>query len=69
MALIWGTNYSIVKRAFEEIDPQAFNAVRMLIASTVFVAVIAYMNRSVHRHSEDAPMRSMLHTPAALISA
>ena len=38
MALIWGTNYSIVKRAFAEIDPQAFNAMRMLIASAVFLA-------------------------------
>jgi drug/metabolite transporter (DMT)-like permease len=35
MAIIWGTNYSIVKFAFQEVDPQAFNAARMLIASTV----------------------------------
>ena len=41
MTLIWGTNYSIVKRAFLEIDPQAFNAARVLIATTVFLAVIA----------------------------
>ena len=45
MAFIWGTNYSIVKSAFEEIDPQAFNAMRMLIASSVFLAVIIVMNR------------------------
>ena len=30
MALIWGTNYAIVKHAFRFIDPQAFNAVRMI---------------------------------------
>src|SRR5690349_9980601 len=35
MALIWGTNYAIVKSAFREIDPQAFNALRLLLASTV----------------------------------
>ncbi|HEX4567704.1 MAG TPA: DMT family transporter [Vicinamibacterales bacterium] len=35
MALIWGTNYAIVKSAFLEIDPQAFNALRLLLASTV----------------------------------
>jgi drug/metabolite transporter (DMT)-like permease len=40
MALIWGTNFSIVKYAFVEIDPQAFNAIRMVIASVVFVGII-----------------------------
>ena len=40
MALIWGTNYSIVKFAFKEVDPQAFNAARMAIASTVFLVVM-----------------------------
>jgi drug/metabolite transporter (DMT)-like permease len=40
MALIWGTNYSIVKYAFAEIDPQAFNAIRMVIASAVFLGII-----------------------------
>jgi drug/metabolite transporter (DMT)-like permease len=42
MVLIWGANYSIVKSAFKEIDPQAFNAVRMTIATTVFLAVMAF---------------------------
>jgi drug/metabolite transporter (DMT)-like permease len=40
MALIWGTNYSLVKYAFAEIDPQAFNAIRMVIASAVFLGII-----------------------------
>lgn len=35
MAIIWGTNYAIVKSAFDEIDPQAFNALRLLLASIV----------------------------------
>jgi len=26
MRIIWGINYSIVKTAFQQIDPQAFNA-------------------------------------------
>lgn len=43
MTFIWGTNYSIVKHAFAELDPQAFNAARMLLASSVFLAVIAGM--------------------------
>src|SRR6516225_12259640 len=33
MALIWGTNYAIVKSAFRDIDPQAFNALRLILAS------------------------------------
>ena len=65
MAVIWGTNYSIVKSAFEEIDPQAFNALRMLIASTVFLVVIVVMNRAVRR-TGDAGVNSIFHTPAAL---
>jgi drug/metabolite transporter (DMT)-like permease len=40
MALIWGTNYSVIKSALHEINPQAFNALRMLIASVAFLAVI-----------------------------
>jgi len=41
MVLIWGANYSIVKSAFPEIDPQAFNAVRMTLATLLFLLVMA----------------------------
>jgi drug/metabolite transporter (DMT)-like permease len=41
MVLIWGANYSIVKAALREIPPQAFNALRMTIASGVFLAALA----------------------------
>jgi drug/metabolite transporter (DMT)-like permease len=41
MTLIWGSNYSIVKIAFRELPPQAFNGVRMLLASAIFLALIA----------------------------
>ena len=40
MVLIWGANYSIVKAAVREIPPQAFNALRMTIASGVFLAAL-----------------------------
>jgi drug/metabolite transporter (DMT)-like permease len=40
MSIIWGTNYSIIKAAFRDLDPQAFNAARMGIASTAFLSVI-----------------------------
>jgi drug/metabolite transporter (DMT)-like permease len=41
MAVIWGTNYAVVKGAFREIDPQAFNAARMTIASAALLSVMA----------------------------
>lgn len=40
MVLIWGVNYSVIKRAFDEILPQPFNAVRMVIATLVFVTAM-----------------------------
>jgi len=40
MAVFWGTNYSIVKHAFQEIEPQAFNALRLSVASLTFLAVM-----------------------------
>jgi drug/metabolite transporter (DMT)-like permease len=45
MTLIWGTNYAIVKNTFAEMDPQAFNALRMLIASAVFLVIILVVRR------------------------
>jgi drug/metabolite transporter (DMT)-like permease len=41
MVLIWGANYSIVKSVFDEVDPQAFNAVRMSIATACFLVAMA----------------------------
>jgi drug/metabolite transporter (DMT)-like permease len=46
MILIWGTNYTIVKSAFREIDPQAFNALRMLQASLLLLAVMPIARRA-----------------------
>jgi drug/metabolite transporter (DMT)-like permease len=40
MVLIWGTNYAIIKSAFRELEPQAFNAIRMTLGSLVFLAII-----------------------------
>ncbi len=41
MTIIWGSNFSVIKSAFRELDPQAFNAVRMIVASLAFLAVMA----------------------------
>ncbi len=50
MTVIWGTNYSIVKRAFVEVDAQAFNAARMALGSAVFLVIIVGVRvRSLRR--------------------
>ena len=63
MAVIWGTNYSIVKSAFREVDPQACNALRMLIASATFLAVIALFRLRPARPGFAA---SIFRTPARM---
>jgi drug/metabolite transporter (DMT)-like permease len=45
MVVIWGANYSVIKRCFEEISPQPFNALRLLIASATFYAAIRHARR------------------------
>jgi drug/metabolite transporter (DMT)-like permease len=55
MAIIWGTNFSIIKGAFRELDPQAFNAVRMAVASLAFLAVIAAVRWYDRRRSMALP--------------
>lgn len=73
MTIIWGTNFSIVKRAFAEVNPQAFNAMRMTIASCVFLAIIFVLQRlgartrAVVAEVEDPDsVASIFHTPAPL---
>ena len=67
MTLIWGTNYALVKTAFRELDPQAFNALRLIEASAVMVAVNLLVSR--FRPPPDADggieeIASIFHTPA-----
>jgi drug/metabolite transporter (DMT)-like permease len=70
MTAIWGTNYSIVKHAFREMDPQAFNAVRMTIASVVFLSIIIGLRRfgrlSSDTPSPDTSIASIFHSPAPI---
>ena len=40
MTIIWGSNFSVIKTAFRELDPHAFNALRMIVASLAFLAVM-----------------------------
>jgi drug/metabolite transporter (DMT)-like permease len=64
MAVIWGTNYSIVKYAFEALDPQAFNAARMTIVSVVFLAVMGALR--VAAPSGAQGLASIFRTPTRL---
>ena len=62
MTIIWGTNYSIVKTAFQQMDPQAFNAVRMIIGSLTFLIIIAIARRM----QADGALGSIFVTPAPI---
>lgn len=62
MVLIWGTNYSVIKSALQQIDPQAFNALRLAIASLVMLAA----NRTVRHLERRGWGSSVFHTPAPL---
>ncbi len=42
MVLIWGANYSVVKAALTEFPPLAFNAIRLMLSSAVFLAAMAF---------------------------
>lgn len=54
MTLIWGTNYALVKSVFRELDPQAFNALRLVLASLV-MAGISGMARAGHVRRPSPP--------------
>ena len=66
MTVIWGTNYSIVKTAFLEMDAQAFNAVRMVIASSVFLAIIAGVRLRPWDGGAPGRLRTIVYTPAPI---
>ena len=65
MVLIWGTNYSIIKSALEQIDEQAFNAIRLVIASSAMLAA----NLAVRRMGRRGRTSSVFHTPEPLTQA
>ncbi len=63
MVLIWGANFSVIKRSFEEVPPQAFNALRLVIASAVFLLAINIAKRLAQRGDH---ISSVFHTKNAL---
>ena len=67
MAIIWGTNYVVIKSAVAEMDPLAFNAVRMCEASLVMLATMAIMRRRARLRpaSADRAARTQRRLPHA----
>ena len=64
MTLIWGTNYPLVKSVFRELDPQAFNALRLILASCVMVATSRLAGRVHARASVAWPRLRMTKSSA-----
>lgn len=68
MAVIWGTNFSVVKSAFRELDPQSFNAMRMIVATVAFLAVMVLGRAAAHRARSRgraaSDLSSIFHTEA-----
>lgn len=44
-AFIWGANYSVIKFVIGHVPPRAFNALRLAVASSVFLFVIGSSSR------------------------
>ncbi|MGH9329104.1 MAG: DMT family transporter [Vicinamibacterales bacterium] len=61
MAFIWGSNYSIVKSAFDDVPAHPFNAARLAIASVIFLALIILARR--------VRVPSVFYTPAPITRA
>lgn len=60
MVVIWGANYSVAKRAFEEIPAPAFNGLRVAIASLVFLTLIGVARR---RGRQSTGLSRVFYTP------
>lgn len=47
---IWGGNFSVVKAALGEVSPRAFNSLRLLLATGLFLAVLRLSRRFGRHH-------------------
>ena len=66
MAIIWGSNYVIIKHAFRELDPQAFNAIRMVVASAVFLASMTAIRNLPAARRANGSFASIFYTPSPI---
>ena len=63
MVLSWGGTYSVIKRAFSEIPPPPINALRLVIASGVFLGAIAFARRRAREGSGAVSSVFFTHAP------
>jgi drug/metabolite transporter (DMT)-like permease len=61
MVFIWGANFSVLKRAFLEIPPQPFNALRLILAASVFLAGIVIARRRLAAGQAVSPVFGNVH--------
>lgn len=45
MVIIWGANFSVIKYALREFSPVTFNALRLALATAVFLLAIGFIER------------------------
>ncbi len=64
MVVIWGANYSVIKRCFAEIPPQPFNALRLVLAAATFFVAIRHAARRARESS--GRLSSVFYTTAPL---
>jgi drug/metabolite transporter (DMT)-like permease len=64
MVVIWGVNYSVIKSCFADIPPQPFNALRLIIASAVFLTAIRIARRRAR--AEPRAVSRTFYTPYQL---
>jgi drug/metabolite transporter (DMT)-like permease len=64
MVVVWGLNYSALKRAFQEIPPPVFNTLRLVIASSVFLMAIRIARKRAA--ASRSPLASVFYTPQEL---
>lgn len=56
LVFVWGANYSLLKRAFAEIPPMAFNAMRFGLASLILLGGIGLARRHARRTGRYDPL-------------
>jgi drug/metabolite transporter (DMT)-like permease len=60
MVVIWGANFSVIKFALGEFPQVSFNALRLILASAVFLVAIAVRERDAWRRARPAWKRIAL---------
>lgn len=66
MVVIWGVNYSVLKRAFLEIPPTVFATLRLAIASVVYLAAIGAVR--LWARESTSPLIKVFYTPNPVTS-